>query len=142
MSRRSHNPSIGKRKPLPLFVVGMIEQSDDEFLIVRSAETPERIWHLPRGPAKPEESAEEAMRRVAREQLEIDVDIVIGQPPIAAEIEGNQVELRYFFCALIGGTLVSGPYAEFRWVPKAQLREYEYDAPTRPVVEWLLADRS
>lgn len=129
-----------KPNPKPIHVAALLEQVDDQYLIVRRAEAEvPRRWQFPRGPAAAGESPEEAMRRTAREQLGVEVDIVIGQPPLAMELEGRSVELRYFFCALIGGTMENGPYAELRWIPVGQLREYEFDAASQPVVDWLLS---
>ena len=84
---------------------------------------------------------EAAMRRIAREQLGIEVEIVVGQPPIVAALQDAEVELRYFFCGVIEGDADRGEYAELRWVPRGQLREYDFDDVSRPVVEWLLESR-
>lgn len=78
------------------------------------------------------------MRRVANEGLGVEVEIVVGQPPIAVKIESCEVELRYFFCGIITGDLSAGDYAEIRWVNRGHLREYEFDEASRAVVEWLL----
>jgi len=129
-----------KKPTRPIYAAGILEKSDDEFLIARSVdEAAGRVWLFPRGPANPGESAEAAMRRIFREQLGLDVEIVIGQPPLTADLDGRPVEVRYFFCVMIGGTQKAGPYAELRWVPKSQLREYEFDAYAKPVVEWLVS---
>jgi ADP-ribose pyrophosphatase YjhB (NUDIX family) len=96
-----------------------------------------RVWQFPRGLATPQESAEAAMRRVACEQLGVDVEIIVGQPPLVQTIDGREVEMRYFFCGVIDEPR-TGHYAELRWIPKSQLREYDFDAPSAEVVQWLL----
>jgi hypothetical protein len=53
-------------------------------------------------------------------------------------LDGREVEMRYFFCGVMDGEPRPGPYAEIRWVSKGHLREYEFDAPSKPVVDWLL----
>ncbi len=78
------------------------------------------------------------MRRIAREQLAVEVDIVVGQPPLTQAIDGAEAEVRYFFCGVLDGQPQPIPYAELRWVPKAHLREYDFDAPSAEVVAWLL----
>ncbi len=127
----------------PIYAVGIIEKSDNEFLVVRREQPPRvsRIWQFPRGPARPGESPEAAMRRMASEDVGLGVEVLIGQPPLVLTLDGQEVEVRYFFCGVIHGELRAGPYAEWRWVPKSQLPEYEYDECTRPVVQWLLEDR-
>ncbi len=97
-----------------------------------------RQWQFPRGQAGPDESPEEAMRRVANDNLGIEVEVIVGQPPLLAELGGSTVEIRYFFCEIVLGEPKAGPYRETRWVPKGHLREYELDGPSRDVAAWLL----
>lgn len=126
-----------KRK---LFVAGIIERQDNHLLIALPKEggPEERRWCFPRGPATLGESPEAAVRRLADRGLGLRVEIVVGQPPLIARIGGEEVELRYFFCGVIRGGVIPGPYAELRWVPRHHLREYDFDQPSQPVVDWLL----
>ena len=75
---------------------------------------------------------------MARNALHVEVEIVTGQPPWIGRVAGQDVELRYFFCGLIHGEAVAEGLAAVRWIPKAHLREYDFDALSRPVVDWLL----
>ncbi len=122
------------------YVAAIIERQDNHILIVRSSESTgdDPRWAFPRGRVKRDESPEAATRRTTREDLGIEVEIVVGQPPLVEEIGGEQVELRYFFCGLISGGEESGPEDAIRWVPKHHLREYEFDAVSQPVADWLL----
>jgi 8-oxo-dGTP diphosphatase len=123
----------------PLFVAAIIERADNHILIVLPGHAePARQWIFPRGLADPNESAEAAMRRIARDQLGVFVELVIGQPPFLADVGGALSEMRYFFCGLSGGDARPGPYSEIRWVQRAQLREFDFDEPSKAVVEWLL----
>ena len=123
----------------PQYVAAIVEQSNGQMLIaLPSGSDQDRKWIFPRGLAASHESAEAAMRRVAREQLGITAELVIGQPPFLCNITGQMCEIRYFFCAIAGGQARPGPYAEIRWVSKAHLQEYDFDDPSKPVVSWLL----
>lgn len=124
----------------PRVAVGIIERHDNHVLIVlpSSLDDQTRMWQFPREIVKIDESPEQAMRRTACEQLGIHVEIVVGQPPVTAEINGQEVEIRCFFCGVVDGEPHPGPYAEIRWVTRGHLREYEFDDPSKPVVEWLL----
>lgn len=128
------------RRRRPLYAAGIIERLDHHVLIALASgrEEQDRLWQFPRGPAEPNESAEAAMRRVARQELGIEVEIILGQPPLVEEIDGQAVELRYFFCDLTTGAPQAGRYDEIRWVSKAHLREYDFDRVSAPVVQWLL----
>lgn len=126
--------------PRPLYAAAIIERADNHILIALPGEAgPARRWIFPRGLAEPNESAEAAMRRIARDQLGLIVELVIGQPPFITDVDAIQSEIRYFFCGLAGGHPRPGPYSDIRWVPRAQLRDYDFDNPSKPVVEWLLS---
>lgn len=130
---------MARNPKLPLHVAGIIERYDNHVLIaLPKADGVSRLWQLPRGPASHGESPETAIRRTLRDNLGIDVEVSVGQPPLVERVDGKDTELRYFFCGLAAGEAGPGPYAEIRWVPKAHLREYEFDAPSQCVVQWLL----
>ena len=124
----------------PRVAVGIIERHDNHVLIVLPSPPDDqtRLWRFPRGFADADESPEQAMRRTAYEQLGIHVEIVVGQPPVTAMLDGREVEMRCFFCGVADGEPRPGPYVEIRWVSRGHLREYEFDDPSKPVVEWLL----
>ncbi len=126
----------------PIAAAGIIERADGAiFVVLRSApEGQPRLWQFPRGPANPGEPAEAAMRRIAREQLGIEVEAAIGQPPLVQTVDGKEFQVRYFFCGFIEGQPRPGPYAEVRWVSKPHLREYDFDPPSAEVVQWLLSE--
>lgn len=128
------------RRRRPIYAAGIIERLDHHVLIALASGSEEhgRLWQFPRGPAELKESAEAAMRRVAKQELGIEVEVVVGQPPLVEEIDGQAVELRYFFCDLTTGVPQAGSYDEIRWVSKAHLREYDFDRASTPVVQWLL----
>ncbi len=126
--------------PRPLYAAAIIERADNHILVALPTNTePARQWIFPRGLAEPNESAEAAMRRIARDQLGLFVELVIGQPPFMTEVDGIRSEIRYFFCGVAGGDPRPGPYSDIRWVQRSQLREFDFDEPSKAVVEWLLS---
>lgn len=147
---------MSQRAEHPCFASGIIERSDNRILISlpqTPAQTPaqsqaqdddeiQRLWQFPRTAVRNRETPEDAMRRLALERLDISVEIVVGQPPLLCEINGRQVEIRYFFCGVAGGEVSQASFQELRWVLPAHLREYEFDPPSQEVVLWLLASDS
>lgn len=133
--------AVGKRFRRALYVAGVIERLDNHVLIALPQEESDtaRRWQFPRGLAKPHESPEAAMRRVAEEKLGLFVEIVVGQPPLLCQLSGKEVEVRYFFCGVAAGGCRTGSYVEILWIPKAHLREYDFDDASQPVANWLLA---
>jgi len=128
-----------KRKR-PFYAAGIIERHDNHILIALPAreDLASRLWQFPRGPVGEDESPEAGMRRYCRDAIGLTVEIVVGQPPILAEIDGQECELRYFFCGVVSGEAEPGPYQEIRWVSHVHLREYEFDTASQPVVDWAL----
>jgi hypothetical protein len=117
-----------------------MERFDNQVLIVTDTVdlTVPRQWFFPRGPVRTDESPEAAMRRIALETLGIHVEVVVGQPPLIQAIDGVEVELRYVFCGINSGEPIRGAYPEIRWLPKGQLREYDFDPASQTVVDWLI----
>lgn len=124
----------------PLYVAAIIERFDNHMLIAQGEGRGDgtSLWHFPRGRANPGEAAETAMRRMAGESLGVEVEVVVGQPPLLETVDGVSAELRYFFCGIIRGEPTAIDGRELRWVSKPHLREYEFDAPSQVVVDWLL----
>ncbi|MCH7596314.1 MAG: NUDIX domain-containing protein [Planctomycetes bacterium] len=126
--------------PKPSYAAAIIERHDQHFLIALTelAADGERLWSFPRGSIAAGEPPEVAMRRIVEADLGLCVEIVIGQPPIVAEVNARDVQLRYFFCGVVDGEAKRGPYADIRWTSKAHLREYDFDQASTPVVKWIL----
>lgn len=128
------------RRVRPMIAAGLIERSDNHLLIALpdAPVSASRRWQFPRGRAKAGEMAEKAMRRIAREDLGLDVEIVIGQPPFLVEINGEEVEIRFFICGAEEADAERGPYQEIRWIQRGHLYEYEFDEISQPIVDWFL----
>jgi len=123
-----------------MLAAALIERFDNHLLIVTSdpADVVPRTWHFPRGPVQSDEFAEAALRRIVGERLGVSVEIVVGQPPILCDVDGVETEVRYFFCGSPVGALDPACYAAVEWVSPARLRNYAFDAPSQPVVDWLV----
>jgi ADP-ribose pyrophosphatase YjhB (NUDIX family) len=124
----------------PTYAAAILEGHDNNLLIaLRKSINPERrLWQFPRGCVEEGESPERAMRRIAKDTLGLKIEIVVGQPPFLAQVEGREVEIRFFICGILTGEATPGPYEEIRWITRHHLQEYEFDEISTPVVEWLL----
>ncbi len=134
---------MGHRKGSQLVVAGIVERSDNHILISRVANDVQTsdgqsCWQFPRGLATHDESPEQSMRRFASEELGLVVEVVTGQPPLIEEIDGQRIEVRYFFCGVISGEVSETTENHLRWIPKTHLREYDFDVASGPVVKWML----
>ena len=127
-----------------IYAAAVIEREDGHVLIAAEKDQPDssRLWHFPRCPVASGETPEAAIRRFAAEDIGMPVEVIEGRPPLVAEVDGCEIELRYLFCGPVGDDPCQDYYAEVRWVPKAHLREYDFDAASKPVAEWMLGNDS
>lgn len=123
-----------------MYAAGILERYDHHVLIAlpRHEDTELRRWQFPRGTILDKEIPETAMRRIMNRLLSVEIEIVIGQPPILESVEGERVEIRYFFCGLVSGEPSPGDFEEIRWVHRIHLSEYDFDEASHPVTQWLL----
>lgn len=131
---------MARKRPRPLIAACILERHDNHILIAlpKCDNAGPRLWLFPRGLVDEVESAESGMRRICRDELGVEVDIVVGQPPLITEVDESECEIRFFFCGIVSGEADAGTYQEIRWVSRIHLSEYDFDPPSQPVVSWLL----
>ena len=118
-----------------------MERANDEVLIALPPTDEEcaRLWQFPRGRVNLRESPEAAIRRIARDNLGLQIRVFAAPPPLVAMLNEAEVELRYLFCSILSGEPITGPYAEIRWVCNRRLCEYDYDPWSQATAAWLAA---
>jgi ADP-ribose pyrophosphatase YjhB (NUDIX family) len=117
----------------------IIENARHQVLIARKpADRGEPGWEFPGDVVGEGESPEAAARRAARDKVNLNIEIDIGQPPLAEELEDRVVLYRYFLAGVLEGQAEPKGCEEIRWIEKGQLREYDFDAVTQGVVDWYL----
>lgn len=133
---------MARHAELPRVSLGLIEGPRNEWLILCPAgdSATERHWTFLHGPVRQGESPEAALRRLTSDQLEVKVDIYVGQPPVIITLDGQRVELRCFFCSIVAGNAAAPEGMEIRWIPKAHLEEYQFDALSAPIAAWLVRE--
>lgn len=114
----------------------IVQQNGRELLILRDSPLADGFWSFPGGRAEKKETPEAALRRHCREALGVELELHIGQPPFVHNFGTHSVTYRYYWAGVLGEPRAA-PACELRWVLPGQLREYDFDAPTRQVVEWL-----
>lgn len=97
-------------------------------------------WEFPGGKIESGETAELALLREIREELQ--VDIIIGQALTYADhsyVEGRVIRLFPFVCRLVdGGDPIPREHAALRWVMREELRSLDWAAADVPVLEGYL----
>ena len=133
---------MARRPRRPVYVSGLIERSDDHVMITCSdpSDALQRRWGFPCGLVSGGDSPEAALRALTRKSFGLDVEVMVGQPPILSTVEGEEVELRFFFCGMVEEFDVPAGAPEVRWIPKPHLLEYDFDDMSQPVVDWLCSN--
>jgi len=124
-----------------MVAMGLVESGDGRVLICRrpATDADQNRWELPAVVMRSGESPEAAMRRAAKQCVDLTVDIAEGQPPFRDQFEGRLSIYRFFVCHLENGEARAlDPYEEIRWIQPGQLIEYDYDTPIKSIVDWYL----
>ena len=77
------------------------------------------------------------MRRIGREQLTVDLQILVGQPPLLLDYTGQSCEFRFFICDAAGRPPKAPEGIELRWFARADLRAAPLDAWCSTAADWL-----
>ncbi len=117
----------------------LIERPAGTYLIARPRDGDDTPWEFPGGRVETSESPEGGLRRVVRDRLGVELELLIGQPPFVYNFGSHSITYRYYLCALRSRPEPLG-YAELRWVKLGQLRDYIFDPATQQVVDWLLEE--
>lgn len=117
----------------------LVHRAPLHYLIVKAQADPLCPWEFPGGRLGPRASAENLLRRLCRASLGIELDQLVSQPPFSHGFGTHSVTYRYYLCPVLRDEAMPLGYAELRWVPAPQLCEYDFDAPSRQVVDRVLA---
>ncbi len=107
------------------------------YLIVKSQNDPSAPWEFPGTRISPQTPPEDALRRVCRERLGIELADLVSQPAFVYRVGTRAVTYRYDLGRVLSDDAAPIGYAELRWVPSAQLHEYAFDVPTQSIVDRL-----
>lgn len=127
----------------PVVGVGAIILEGDKVLLVERGNEPLKgVWSIPGGALELGESLAEGVRREAREELGLAVEVgelVEVFERITRDAEGR-VEYHYvladYLCTVTGGTLrASDDAADARWVGRSELAALALTAGTARVIE-------
>lgn len=127
----------------PVVGVGAIILDGDRVLLVERGNEPLKgVWSIPGGALESGESLAEGVRREAREELGLEIEVgelVEVFERITRDAEGR-VEYHYvladYLCSVAGGTLrAADDAADARWVDRSDLEALPLTAGTAKVIE-------
>ena len=113
-------------------VAAAIIERDGRFFATQRGYGPAKDgWEFPGGKIEPGETAEQALAREIREEL--DTEIAVGEKIAQVEHDepGFHLSMACFLCRVISGSLILKEHEAARWLSLAEI----------DTVDWLPADR-
>jgi 8-oxo-dGTP diphosphatase len=99
-------------------------------------------WEFPGGKMEPGETAEEALRRELKEELDIDATISTQVAHIRHNYRsGGAVDLQFFLVKEYTGEVTNLIFQDVRWCPLRNLPEYDFVTADRNLVRDLAAGK-
>jgi 8-oxo-dGTP diphosphatase len=99
-------------------------------------------WEFPGGKMEPGETAEEALRRELKEELDIDATISTHVAHIRHNYRsGGAVDLQFFLVKEYTGEVTNLIFQDVRWCPLRNLPEYDFVTADRNLVRDLAAGK-
>ncbi len=116
--------------------VGVIKNPEGKILISHrhAALHQGGLWEFPGGKIEPFETAEAALERELKEELNIDVISAMPLITIRHRYPDRFVQLNVFLVEQFSGEAESCEGQPFKWVAPAELDQYEFPSANRPIV--------
>jgi len=96
-------------------------------------------WEFPGGTREEGESLEECLVREIKEELDLTVRVGRHALTVRQEYPERLLDLHFYLCTPVAGTPEAIGCDEFRWVTIPELRDFEFPAADRPLIEQLQA---
>jgi 8-oxo-dGTP diphosphatase len=142
-TEEKHNDSRNGIKTVRLVAAALILRGDEVLVCQRRPDQPlGSKWEFPGGKIEPGETAEEALRRELKEEL--DIDATIGTPVAHVRHNyrsGGAVDLQFFLVREYSGEVANLIFQDVRWSPLRNLPEYDFVTADRNLVRDLAAGK-
>lgn len=133
----------GESRTVRLVAAALILRGDEVLICQRRPDQPlGSKWEFPGGKIEPGESAEEALRRELREEL--DIDATVGTPIAHVRHNyrsGGAVDLQFFLVREYTRDVRNLIFKDVRWCPLRHLPEYDFVTADRNLVRDLAAGK-
>lgn len=126
---------VADKKPLHV-AVGVVKNTTGQLLISHRDKSSHQggLWEFPGGKIEPGETAEAALVRELREELDIIVDAAIPLISIRHQYPDLAVQLNVFLVDHFSGEAKSCEGQPFKWVEPAELVHYAFPEANRPII--------
>jgi 8-oxo-dGTP diphosphatase len=96
------------------------------------------LWEFPGGKREAGETFEQCLVREIREELGIEISAGELFEDIQHDYPDKSVRLKFFICKLLSGEPQAIGCADFKWIGKRELKDYEFPAADARLIEKLL----
>ncbi|MBM3889476.1 MAG: 8-oxo-dGTP diphosphatase MutT [Verrucomicrobia bacterium] len=96
------------------------------------------LWEFPGGKREPGETLEQCLVRELREELGVGARVGRLVQEVTHAYPDRTVRLFFFECELLDGEPQPLHCQACRWVPKGELRRYEFPPADTELIEWLI----
>jgi len=129
----SDSPSNSPR-PARVIAIAVVERTGDFLIGQRPSSVPlAGLWEFPGGKVQPGESPSEAAIRECLEETGLSVEVTGEYRVDEQDYAHDRVQLHFFACHLLSDNV--SPLTPFRWVRRAELRDYEFPEGNRRLLE-------
>jgi mutator protein MutT len=97
------------------------------------------LWEFPGGKRETDETFEQCLVREIREELGIEISVGELFEEIAHDYPEKSVRLKFFICKLISGNPQTFGCADFKWIKKSELDNFQFPAADGRLLEKLRA---
>jgi A/G-specific adenine glycosylase len=120
-----------RNKKIPLYKAALaVILKNDKFLIQKRPTTGHLagMWEFPGGKIKTDESAERAVTRECREELDVSVKIIQKLKTVKHAYTHFKIELNVFICQLSSSTIQARQNQPIRWIGLDEISQYPFPA--------------
>jgi mutator protein MutT len=97
------------------------------------------LWEFPGGKREAGETFEQCLVREIREELGIEISVGEQFEDIQHDYPDKNVRLKFFICKLLSGEPQLLGCADFKWIGKGELKDYQFPAADARLLEKLNA---
>ena len=122
-----------------LIAIAVVERGGEFLIGPRPEGVPlAGLWEFPGGKVQPDETPAQAACRECLEEAGLEIEVLGEHPSRLHSYAHSRVDLRFFACRPREANAI--PLAPFRYVPRAELTDYEFPPANRDLLAILLND--
>ena len=133
-------PIKSPKKPRPHknIAIGIVMNGDKILIDQRKPEgLLGGLWEFPGGHVKEGESYEEAVVREIKEELDVEVRVLSHFTTVEHQYTHFTISLHAFLCEYVAGTPKALECADWKWVERAELRDYAFPRANIKIIDLL-----